>query len=51
MVKKLSSDNRKSEADTTEQEEQSIPSRGLLLCPKDEPMKKKKKKKISIAST
>jgi hypothetical protein len=24
-----------------------IPSQGLLLCPKDEPVKKKKKKKIA----
>ena len=29
----------------------SVPSQGLLLCPKEEPMKKKKKKKITSTST
>jgi hypothetical protein len=48
MVKKLSSENRKPDAVSTEQ---SIPSQGLLLCPKEEPIKKKKKKKITSTST
>ncbi|CAF0809660.1 unnamed protein product [Rotaria sp. Silwood1] len=47
MVKKLSSENQKSEIISSEKEVLSIPSQGLLLCPKEEPIKKKKKKKIA----
>jgi hypothetical protein len=32
-------------------ESQPVPSQGLLLCPKEDPMKKKKKKKITSTST
>jgi hypothetical protein len=38
MVKKSSSENQ-------------IPSQGLLLCPKEDPIKKKKKKKIAPTIT
>jgi hypothetical protein len=46
MVKKFSSENRKSE-----KEDIPILSQGLLLCPKEEPIKKKKKKKIAPTIT
>jgi hypothetical protein len=41
MVKKTSS----------EKEALTVPSQGLLLCPKEEPIKKKKKKKIAPTIT
>lgn len=47
MVKKVSPEITKPEVNSTEKEVLSIPSQGLLLCPKEEPIKKKKKKKIS----
>ncbi|CAF0975837.1 unnamed protein product [Adineta steineri] len=47
MVKKLSTENHKPQINLTDKETLSIPSQGLLLCPKDEPIKKKKKKKIA----
>ncbi|CAF2384658.1 unnamed protein product [Rotaria sp. Silwood2] len=54
IVKKSSAENSKSEIISTDKEVLSIPSQGLLLCPKEEPIKKKKKKKIAstiISST
>ncbi|CAF1142407.1 unnamed protein product [Rotaria sordida] len=47
MVKKSSSENPKSDIISTEKEILPILSQGLLLCPKEEPIKKKKKKKIA----
>ncbi len=50
MVKKSSSENRKSDIVSPEKVT-AIPSQGLLLCPKEEPIKKTKKKKIAPTST
>lgn len=47
LVKKSSVENAKPEAVPSEKEIPSIPSQGLLLCPKEDPTKKKKKKKIA----
>ncbi|UJR36587.1 hypothetical protein I4U23_029306 [Adineta vaga] len=47
LVKKLSSENYKQQTSTIDKDTSAIPSQGLLLCPKDEPIKKKKKKKIA----
>ncbi|CAM4767403.1 unnamed protein product [Rotaria magnacalcarata] len=50
MVKKASCDNPEVEVNSIEKDILSVPSQGLLLCPKEEPMKKKKKKKISTTT-
>ena len=50
LVKKLSAEHAKPAVALSDKEAAAIPSQGLLLCPKDEAMKKKTKKK-KIAPT
>lgn len=49
MTKKILNENPMTELISNNKEIPAIPAQGLLLCPKEDPMKKKKKKKIAAS--